>query len=97
MRYKVYDTVRKRYITNDPTIILKPDGRLAINDYGDEIGIPYCIALFFPREDNSLYIDDVGGVHDSGLGWDPNGRPCGECSGISCSICGVWIERKGNL
>lgn len=37
MRYKVYDTVNRQDITDDPTLILKPDGRLALNDYGDEI------------------------------------------------------------
>lgn len=40
MRYKVYDTVRKCFVADDQYIVLKPDGRLAVNEYGDEIGIP---------------------------------------------------------
>ena len=47
MRYKVYDTIKKKFITNDSDLILKPNGRLALNDYGDEVGVPHCIALFF--------------------------------------------------
>ena len=47
MRYEVYDTIKQKFITDDPTLILKPNGRLASNDYGDEIGIPHCIALFY--------------------------------------------------
>ena len=39
MRYKVYDTVRKRFVTDDTCIVLKPDGRLVINEHGDEIVI----------------------------------------------------------
>lgn len=95
MRYKVYDTGRKCFVTDDPCIVLKPDGRLAVNEYGDEIGIPHCIALFYPTDSEDYYIDEVGGVHDSGCGWAPNGSNCGECSNISCKICGVWNKMKG--
>ena len=92
MRYKVYDTVNRKYITDDPTLILKPDGRLASNDWGDEVGIPHCLALFYPTDSEDFYIDEAGGVHDSGVGWNPNGDNCGECSNISCKICGVWAR-----
>lgn len=95
MRYKVYDTVSKRFVTDDPTLILKPDGRLASNDYGDEVEIPHCIAVFFPTDSDAYFIDAVGGVHESGCGWDPEGQPCGECSHISCQLCGVWERMKG--
>lgn len=94
MRYKVYDTWRKCFVTDDPCIILKPDGRLAVNEYGDETGIPHCIALFYPTDNDDYYIDEVGGVHDSGGGWAPDGSNCGECSNISCKICGVWNKTK---
>lgn len=95
MRYKVYDTVKKQYITDDPAFILKPDGRLASNYYGDEVGIPYCIALFYPTASDDYYIDEIGGVHDSGCGWDPDGSACGECPKISCSMCSIWEKMKG--
>lgn len=94
MRYKVYDTVKKNFI-NDPALILKPDGTIATNCYGDEIGLPHCVALFFPTDSERYYIDDVGGVHDSGIGWTPNGDNCGECSNISCKVCGVWKSMRG--
>lgn len=93
MRYKVYDTAKKQYIADD-SFILKPSGRIAVNEYGDEIGQPQCIALFFPGADDSYYIDDIGGLHDSGCGWNPRGEACGECSNVSCSICGVWKQAK---
>lgn len=96
MRYKVYDTGRKCFVTDDPYIVLKPDGRLAVNEYGDEIGIPQCIALFYPTDRDDYYLDEVGGVHDSGRGWAPDGSNCGECSNISCKICGVWNRMKVN-
>nr|DAG62541.1 MAG TPA: hypothetical protein [Caudoviricetes sp.] len=95
MRYKVYDTVRQKYITDDPDLILKPDGRLAVNDFGDEVGIPHCIVTFYPTDSEDYYIDELGGVHDSGCGWAPDGTNCGECSHMSCKICGVWNMRKG--
>ena len=94
MRYKVYDMVKKEYIA-DSSLILKPDGSLATNYYGDEISLPNCIALFFPTDSELYYIDDVGGIHDSGCGWAPDGSNCGECSNISCKMCSVWEGMTG--
>jgi hypothetical protein len=31
--------------------------------------------------------DEVGGTHDEGLGWNPQGVFCGECGKISCKDC----------
>lgn len=47
--------------------------------------------------------DEVGGVHEEGLGWNPQGHFCGECSKMSCKGC-FWekyvekasIERFSN-
>ena len=97
MKYKVYDTGRKCFVTDDPCIVLKPDGRLAVNECGDEAGIPHCIALFYPTDSGDYYIDEVGGVHDSGCGWAPDGSNCGECSNTSCKNCGVWDKTKVDL
>ena len=83
-------THEKMLFTDDPCIVLKPEGRPAVNEYGDEIGIPQCIALFYPTDRDDYYIDEVGGVHDSGCGWAPDGSNCSECSNISCKICSVW-------
>jgi len=32
-------------------------------------------------------IDSVGGIHDEGLGWNPKGNFCGECSKVTCENC----------
>ena len=42
------------------------------------------------------WTDEVGGHHDSGIGWAPNGQWCGECGKSSCKNCIVWksIERN---
>ena len=32
-------------------------------------------------------IDDVGGTHSEGLGWNPQGIFCGECGNITCKKC----------
>ena len=34
-----------------------------------------------------MIIDEVGGVHDCAIGWNPNGLWCGECTKISCKNC----------
>ena len=34
-----------------------------------------------------MYYDQVGGFHDSGTGYNPNGVWCGECSRLSCRTC----------
>lgn len=31
--------------------------------------------------------DELGGVHDEGLGWSPKGTFCGECCNTSCVEC----------
>ena len=35
----------------------------------------------------AAYYDDIGGFHDSGMGWNPNGNWCGECSKFNCKNC----------
>ena len=40
------------------------------------------------------YTDDVGGHHDAGVGWSPDGHYCGECCSDSCSGCKVWEWRQ---
>lgn len=40
---------------------------------------------------SSAIKDKIGGVHDEGLGWNPKGHFCGECSNIDCSVCEVWL------
>ena len=38
------------------------------------------------------YIDEVGGHHDSGIGWNPLGHWCGECTRASCKDCvNEWV------
>lgn len=32
-------------------------------------------------------IDEVGGMHEGGVGWNPKGFWCGECSSITCKGC----------
>lgn len=36
---------------------------------------------------DSAHNDEVGGHHDCGCGWNPNGVFCGECSTLSCNGC----------
>lgn len=31
--------------------------------------------------------DELGGIHDEGMGWNPNGVFCGECCNLSCVNC----------
>lgn len=46
MKYRVYDNNRGKYVTDLPYWILKPNGELAENDYGDETGHPECTVEF---------------------------------------------------
>ena len=39
------------------------------------------------NEDIDCIKDEIGGVHDEGLGWNPNGVFCGECSNMNCKDC----------
>ena len=40
------------------------------------------------RENNdSCYKDEVGGIHDSGTGLNPQGVYCGECAEATCKGC----------
>ena len=33
------------------------------------------------------WIDEIGGYHDGGIGWNPNSVHCGECTRKTCSGC----------
>ena len=41
-------------------------------------------------KDEAKWTDSVGGAHEDGCGWAPNGDFCGECSNESCENCSVW-------
>lgn len=38
------------------------------------------------------FTDEVGGEHEGGCGWHPDGTPCGECSRISCGACRMYLS-----
>lgn len=57
----------------------------------DEYGCKIC-----PAEDDAKWVDSVGGIHEDGCGWAPNGDFCGECSNKTCENCFVW-NRKVNV
>lgn len=42
------------------------------------------ISPFFADE---TFVDSVGGMHEGGIGWNPNGVWCGECCKDTCSGC----------
>lgn len=47
------------------------------------------------RNDLSSIVDEVGGEHEGGCGWHPDGTPCGECSNMSCGACPVYLKTRG--
>lgn len=60
MKYRVFNTIENRYVTDEKDWVLKPNGRLAVNEYGDEIGYPHCIAeLVFDCKDEDGKIWEV--------------------------------------
>lgn len=46
------------------------------------------------QEIEEVIIDEIGGVHDEGVGWNPNGVFCGECSNTTCVNCPMKDERS---
>lgn len=55
-----------------------------VDEYGRKI---------YPAEDDAKWIDSVGGIHEDGCGWAPNGDFCGECSNETCENCFVWNKK----
>ena len=49
--------------------------------------------------DNCGYTDGVGGHHDCGVGWSPDGHYCGECNIDSCADCKIseWRQKTNPL
>lgn len=39
------------------------------------------------------YVDPSGGLHGGGVGMDPDGEFCGECSYTDCTFCSVWLNK----
>ena len=48
---------------------------------------PYKDEKGYEWHNENCYTDPVGGEHDSGIGWNPNGIWCGECNSFSCEGC----------
>lgn len=42
------------------------------------------------ERNKSGYTDNLGGYHDSGVGWMPNGTYCRICKHSSCEDCTIW-------
>lgn len=40
------------------------------------------------------FYDEVGGYHEGGCGFDPDGDFCGECGSTSCATCEVWHRKQ---
>ena len=65
MRYKVFDLIENKYI-KDNKLCLKPNGKIVINDCGDEINISNSnISIkFYPTDTDNYYFDENGKVYD---------------------------------
>ena len=82
------DDIHKKKIDMADAIMV-----IDVNDYIDEATrkeINYAksqkkFIYFYSRPE--AYYDDVGGFHDSCIGWNPNGVWCGECTRLSCKGC----------
>lgn len=48
------------------------------------------LPIFF-KDVPEAYYDELGGFHDSGIGWNPNGNWCGECTVFSCKNCPNFV------
>lgn len=63
VKYRVYDTTQKKYVTDEPRWVLKPNGKLFENDYGDEVGHSDCVIEFgseIPDKDGvEVYEGDI--------------------------------------
>lgn len=45
-----------------------------------------------------MYYDDIGGLHDSGIGYNPNGVYCGECGTLTCRECSnATVTEEGDI
>lgn len=95
MRYKVYDTVKHKYVTDGADFVLEPNGRFAINECGDTIEVEDCIVQFYPTDSDGFFIDEIGGTHIDGRGYLPDGMYCGACDEKSCSLCAIWQSIRG--
>ena len=42
---------------------------------------------FYDDDEAASYYDETGGFHSAGMGWNPQGVYCGECSSGSCGGC----------
>ena len=62
--------------------------------YGFEAGVEWCACFVSWCANECGYIDSVGGHHDAGVGWMPDGHYCGECSHSTCEVCSIWKGKQ---
>lgn len=60
------------------------------NDQCFDFAVKKINTFLCDKFDVITFKDNVGGLHEEGLGWSPDGNFCGECSRSSCEQCPVW-------
>ena len=85
---EMLDDMHKRKIDMaDAIVVIDVDGYIGEStrreiEYAKSQGK---FVYFYSNPD--AYYDDVGGFHDSAVGYNPNGVYCGECTRLSCKGC----------
>ena len=85
---EMLDDMHKRKIDMaDEIFVINVDGYIGDStasemEYATNTGKP----IRFYNNHNA-WIDEVGGYHDNGIGWNPNSVHCGECTRKTCKGC----------
>ena len=85
---EMLDDMHKRKIDMADEIMV-----ISVNDYigeSTEKEIEYAKSkgkFIYYYNHPEMHYDDIGGFHDSGIGYNPDGTWCGECSRLSCRGC----------
>lgn len=62
MKYRVYDTAKEKYVTDDPCWFLKPEGTLGYNDYGDEQVFPIVLPNSHPAKQTRMVLKSLKAI-----------------------------------
>lgn len=89
MAIEILEFIKRNYEKH-----LNEDGQVGCQKYIEALQMGIDALKKDNNDADEGFYDDIGGYHEAGMGWNPNGNWCGECSQSTCRECPNKIQQE---